>query len=126
MILVDTSVWVDHLRYQDAELVRLLEAGRVLCHPFVVGELACGHLRGRRAVLALLRGLPSAPRAHDHEVLWWIEAHALMGRGLGYIDMHLLVSIRLEPEAALWTHDRRLGEVAAELGLAYGPRASRD
>ena len=118
MMLVDTSVWIDHLRHGEAELTTALEAARVGMHPFVVGELACGNLRARSEVLGLLQALPSLPVATDKEVLFFMDEHALMGRGIGYVDMHLLASIRLGG-ALLWTRDKRLHAIAAGLGLAY-------
>lgn len=119
MILVDTSVWIDHLRSGDPLLARTLENGQILMHPYVVGELACGDLRQREEVLRLLGDLPSVPTATDPEVLDMIERRALMGRGIGYIDMHLLASTVLAADARLWTRDRRLARVAAELELAF-------
>lgn len=119
MILVDTSVWVDHLRAGAPELAHALEAGLVYCHPFVIGELACGNLRNRREVLELLSNLPGLPVATDQETLEFIERRGLMGRGIGYIDVHLLASVVLEPPARLWTLDRRLAAVASELGVAH-------
>lgn len=118
MILVDTSVWVDHLRLGDAELVTALQAMQVGMHPWVVGELACGHLRARIEVLGLLQSLPQMPIANEREVLFFIDKHALMGRGIGYVDVHLLASARLA-HAWLWTRDKRLHVIATELGLAH-------
>ena len=118
MILVDISVWIDHLRHGDAELTTALEAGQVDMHPFVVGELACGNLRARAEILGLLHALPPIAVATDNEVLFFIEEHALMGRGIGYVDAHLLASARLGG-AMLWTRDKRLHTTAAELGLAH-------
>lgn len=119
MMLVDTSVWIDHLRHGDAELAAALQAGQVVgMHPFVVGELACGNLRARAEVLGLLQALPPVPVATDKEVLFFMDKHALMGRGIGYVDMHLLASTRLGG-ALLWTRDKRLHAIAAELGLAH-------
>ena len=117
MMLVDTSVWIDHLRHGDAALTAALEAGRVWMHSFVLGELACGNLRSRVEVLGLLQALPPMPVSTDKEVLFFIDQHELMGRGIGYIDVHLLASARLGG-AQLWTRDKRLHTVAAELGLA--------
>jgi predicted nucleic acid-binding protein len=118
MILVDTSVWIDHLRAGDEGLaVRLIEA-RVLMHPFVLGELACGNLRNRDEVLSLLKDLPAATLAGDEEVLFFIERHALMGHGIGYIDAHLLASVSLDSPARLWTRDKRLRLLAEALGLS--------
>lgn len=119
MILVDTSVWIDHLRAGAPALVTELEQGRVLTHPYVVGELACGHLRDRAQVLRLLGHLPQAPVATDREALSFIEQRALMGQGIGYIDVHLLASVVLSATARLWTRDRRLGAVARDLRLAF-------
>lgn len=123
MILVDTSVWIDHLRHGDAALAASLEAGQVAIHPFVVGELACGNLRDRAEVLGLLQSLPTLVVASDKEVLFSIEAHALAGLGIGYVDVHLLTSAKLSG-ATLWTRDKRLLTVAAGLGLAQ-PEARR-
>jgi len=121
VILVDTSVWVDHLRIGDQTVVSLLELGRVLVHPFVVGELALGTLRQRHPILAALQDLPHAIAATDQEVLQFIERNALMGRGIGYVDAHLLASTQLTPGSSLWTRDKRLSAVAEGLGLAGKP-----
>ena len=115
MILVDTSVWVDHLRSGEPLLVAVLEGARVMMHPFVLGELACGNLANRSEVLELLAGLPAAPTATYPEALGFIERRALMGRGIGYVDVHLLASIALSGYGHLWTRDRRLAAVAREL-----------
>ena len=112
MILVDTLVWVSHLRKQDSDLVAQLTRGRVLMHPFVLGELACGNLPNRRELLDLFRGLPIAPVATDDEAMGYIDAHELMGRGIGFIDVHLLASVALAETARIWTRDQRLAEVA--------------
>ena len=117
MILVDTSVWVEHLRRGLPRLATLLQEGKVLIHPWVIGELACGNLRNRHQVLELLQGLPKATVASDAEVLLLIERELLMGRGIGYIDAHLLASARLS-HCRLWTQDRHLAAVAQEQGLA--------
>lgn len=119
MILVDTSVWIDHLRIGSPALAEALEHARVLMHPFVLGELACGNLENRNEVLQLLSDLPKAPMASDPEVLTFIERRALMGRGIGYVDVHLLASAVLAGSARLWTRDKRLDAVAAELGVGY-------
>ena len=121
MILVDTSVWVDHLRKGDQVLGRLLFAGRVLAHPFIIGELSLGVLRQREAVLGALMDLPQATIATEEEVFRFIEANGLPGSGIGYVDGHLLAATRLTPGAALWTRDKRLSEVAERLGLAAHP-----
>ena len=125
MILADTSVWVDHLRASDKALVVLLEAGMVLAHPFVTGELALGNLRQREFVLQALADLPHADVATDAEVLHFIERHALFGRGIGYIDAHLLAAVQLTAGTELWTNDKRLHGVAVQLGLAITPSRSR-
>ena len=119
MILVDTSVWVDHLRSADAELADALERGAVVMHPFVVGELACGNLNDRAAILELLRDLPPALTADSDEVLGFIERHRLHGKGIGYVDAHLLASIALTDDSKLWTGDKRLRAVAQGLAMAY-------
>ena len=122
MILVDTSVWIDHLRAGDDALAGLLDAGSVLIHPFVIGELALGALKQRDVVLDALSDLPSAAVADDGEVLHFIHRHALFGRGVGYVDAHLLASAALTAGSTLWTRDRRLHDVAARLSLAAAPR----
>ncbi len=118
MILVDTSVWVEHLRQGENALVKLLEQNEVLMHPLVVGEIACGNLRHRNAVLSLMDNLPAATQASNEEARLLIEQAGLMGSGLGFIDVHLLASARLTPETMLWTHDRRLRAAAATLSLS--------
>lgn len=117
MILVDTSVWVDHLRRDNAPLAKLLDAGRVLIHPFVIGEVALGHMRQRKVILAALSDLPRTQVATEEEVLSFIEHNTLFGRGVGYIDVHLLAAVRLTPGSSLWTKDRKLHAVADALGL---------
>lgn len=111
MILVDTSVWVDHLRAGDAELSRLLADVQVLTHPFIVGEIALGNLARRRAVLGALRNLPVAAIARDDEVHRFIQTAPLHGMGIGYVDAHLLAAARLS-NVALWTRDQRLANAA--------------
>jgi len=118
VILVDTSVWIDHLRARDAALVRRLDAGEVLGHPFVLGELALGSLRQRELVLTALGDLPQASVATDPEVLSFVEREQLYGFGIGYVDAHLLAAARLTAGASLWTRDRRLHEAAMRLGVA--------
>jgi predicted nucleic acid-binding protein len=118
LILVDTSIWIDHLRAGGDVLANLLDAGRVLMHPFVMGELALGEMRQRGTILDALANLPRAELATDAEVLGFINRQALFGRGIGYVDVHLLASVRLTPGAELWTRDNRLRSVAEELGLA--------
>jgi predicted nucleic acid-binding protein len=119
-MLIDTSVWVEHLRRSDPTLSALLDRGEVECHPFIVGELACGSLRRRSEVLSLLRRLPQVPVAGHDEVLTFMERRHLMGRGVGWIDVHLLASAALS-NTLLWSRDRRLSEVARELHLCAEP-----
>jgi predicted nucleic acid-binding protein len=119
VIVVDTSVWVDHLRKGVPRLAAALDRGDVLMHPFVLGELACGNLRNRREVLRLLGDLPATPMATHAEVLEFIDRRALMGRGMGYVDVHLLAAAALAGSARLWTRDRRLAAAAADLRLAH-------
>ncbi len=119
MILVDTSIWIDHLREGSSALAKALEDAQVLMHPFVLGELACGNLRNREMLLGLLSELPTALRATDPEALIFIKERALMGRGLGYLDVHLLASVLLAGNARLWTRDKSLHTVAVELGVAH-------
>ncbi len=121
MILVDTSVWVDHLRQGDSELSRLLETSRACIHAFVIGELACGNLRQRHEVLALLNDQPMVVHADDREVLSMIESRRLMGKGIGYIDAHLLAATILDGGTRLWTRDKRLAQIADTMGVLYRP-----
>ena len=116
MILVDTSVWVDHLRKGNSELVALLKEGVVLCHPFVVGELACGGIRNREEILALLRALPKATVAENEEALALATDQRLHGKGLGWIDVHLLASSLLTG-CPLWTLNKALQAAAKRLGI---------
>jgi predicted nucleic acid-binding protein len=117
VVLVDTSVWVAHLRHGAIGLTELLDGARVVCHPWIVGELACGNLRNRPEIISLLQRLPEAIQAEHTEVMQFIDNNSLMGQGLGYIDMHLLAAARLTG-VPLWTLDKRLHEAAARLGVA--------
>jgi predicted nucleic acid-binding protein len=119
VILVDTSVWIDHLRKPEPRLMAALGAGQALIHPFVVGELACGNLKNRVELLSLLLDLPRAPIATDAEALDFIDRRELMGRGIGYVDVHLLASVALAGTARLWTRDKRLAAVAEDLRLNF-------
>ncbi len=119
MILVDSSIWIDHLRSGDQTLVELLNASRVLMHPFVLGELACGNLRNRSEILSLLKGLPQAAVASHAEVMFFTERQSLMGKGVGYVDAHLLAAVALDGPTQLWTRDKRLRKLAASLEVAY-------
>lgn len=118
MVLVDTSVWIEHFRRASAQLIGLLENGEAAVHPFVVGELACGNLKNRSEILALLHALPESPRADDEEVLYFIDRHSLAGTGLGLIDVHLLASCHLG-ELPLWTKDKRLCAAATTLDHSW-------
>jgi predicted nucleic acid-binding protein len=118
MVLVDTSVWVDHLRSGNIRLEKLLNDGHVICHLFIVGELACCNLSNRSEILSLLQALPLATHAEHEEVMHFIGNYSLMGKGLGYIDMHLIVSAILT-EIPIWTLDRRLKNVSETLGMKY-------
>lgn len=116
MVIVDTSVWVLHLREGNSGLERLLNDGDVVCHPFIMGELACGNLNKRDEILSLLQALPIATEGNHEEIMQLIENYRLMGRGLGYINMHLLASALLTG-VPIWTLDKKLSEVSAELGI---------
>jgi len=118
VVLVDTSVWVSHLHRGEAHLARLLDDAQVVTHSFIVGELACGQLKNRREILSLLQALPSVPTVSQEEVMYFIERHSLPGRGVGFIDAHLLASARLAG-ASLWTLDTPLKRVAEKLNLSY-------
>jgi predicted nucleic acid-binding protein len=121
MVLVDTSVWVSHLREMNADLAHLLDDGEVACHPFIVGELACGNLKNRTVILSLLEALPMVAALEHEEVLTFIEIHSIMGKGLGYIDIHLLASAVLS-RFPIWTLDRRLEQAADFLRVQYQAR----
>jgi len=118
LILVDTSIWIDHLRARDEQLATLLDTGKVLAHPFVTGELALGNLVNRQVVLGALQELPQASVATDAEVLQFIGEKTLFGSGIGYTDTHLLAAVLLMPGSTLWTRDKRLRAVASRLGVA--------
>ncbi len=118
-ILVDTSIWIDHLRRNNPDLRFLLNRGQVVIHPMVIGELACGNLPNRFDVLEQLEGLPQVSVATDVEVLFFIEQRQLMGRGIGYIDAHLLASAMFDRDALLWSRDRRLMSLATEMDIGY-------
>jgi predicted nucleic acid-binding protein len=119
VILVDTCVWVDHFNARAPELARILERDWVVTHPFVIGELACGNIRSRTEVLAMLRRLPLVTPATDANAMAMIEFRSLMRRGLTYGDVHLLASAAITDDVKLWTRDKRLFAVADSMGLAY-------
>jgi predicted nucleic acid-binding protein len=120
VILVDTSIWIDHFRSSNRVLGELLNDEQVLVHPFVLGEIACGNLQNRREIVTLMQALPTAPKASDGEILAFIEQRDLMGRGVGLIDMHLLASCLMQP-CLLWTADKRLKIIAEELETTFEP-----
>lgn len=123
MVLVDTSVWVSHFRRSDPLLEKLLNDGNVLCHDFIIGELACGRLKARKEILSLLKALPATPVVAHEELLYFIERKGLMGAGIGWVDVHLLASAQLSG-VPLWTLDGRLRRVAERLRLAYPAAAA--
>jgi predicted nucleic acid-binding protein len=116
MILVDTSVWIEHFRAGNERLKTLLFDQQVLCHPFVVGELACGTLQKREAILAILKALPEAHLLEHKEVMSFLEAQRLYGHGIGWVDAHLLASTLLTG-CAIWTFDKPLRRAAAALNV---------
>jgi len=124
MVLVDTPVWVSHLREGDIGLERLLNEGAVVCHPFIMGELACGNIKNRTEILSLLQSLPPAIQAEHEEVMRFIDNHKLMGKGLGYIDIHLLASALLT-DVPIWTLDKKLNDISAALGIAFDKKTIR-
>jgi predicted nucleic acid-binding protein len=119
VILVDTAIWINHLRTPSKLLGQLLELEQVLIHPFVVGELACGNLANRKEIISLLHSLPFAPKADDDEILFFVERHKLMGRGLGLVDVHLLASTTIGG-GSIWTADNKLRLAARNLGIEFG------
>ena len=124
MILVDTSVWVSHLRVGNANLLKLLNQGEAVCHSFIFGELACGNLANRSEILSLVQTLPMAIEAEHDEVLHFIDHNRLMGRGLGLIDVHLIASAQLS-SIPIWTLDKKLEKVCAELGIGVNKKLTR-
>ena len=120
MILVDTSVWISHLRDGNARLENMLLEGLVSSHPFIIGELACGNLKNREAVISLIKELPQANTVDDEEILLYIEKKSIAGKGIGLIDAHLLASAELS-DFYLWTYDKRLKQIAEEIYLDYKP-----
>jgi predicted nucleic acid-binding protein len=118
MVLVDTSIWVSHFQEGNPHLKDLLLNGHVVCHSFIIGELACGNLQNREEILSLMQALPSAMIPEDEEVLELIDTQQLMGMGLGYVDVHLLASSLLS-ETPIWTEDKKLKEAARKLNVSY-------
>lgn len=120
MVLVDTSVWVSHFRKGNPHLEALLQDGDVVCHPFIVGELACGRIKNRSEILSLLQSLPMAEPVDLNEALKFIDGNCLMGIGLGFIDIHLLAAALLT-EVPLWTLDKKLGKASSKLEINFTP-----
>ena len=118
MVLVDTSIWVTHFRQGNRQLENLLIEAAVMCHPFIIGELACGNLKNRNEILSLLKSLPLALTIEFDEFIFFIERNRLMEIGIGFVDVHLLASAQLT-EIPLWTADKRLKSAATKLDLAY-------
>jgi predicted nucleic acid-binding protein len=118
MVLVDTSVWVSHFRHGNVDLQKLLHDGEVVSHPFIVGELACGNLKNRHEILTYLQSLPMTILAEDEEVLKFIENNQLMGKGLGYIDVHLIASAVLT-NVLVWSLDKTLDKFTKRIGINY-------
>lgn len=118
MILVDTSIWINHLRDGDRHLERLLLDGEVWCHTYILGELACGNIKNRKEIISLLQALPQSPPVEFNEFLYFIDQNQLNGMGIGFVDIHLLASSKLDG-LKLWTADKRLANAASELGLKY-------
>ena len=118
MVLVDSSVWMNHFRSSNSHAVALLKTNSVAIHPFVIGEIACGNLARRATVLGLLRALPQVAAASEDEVLFFLERNRLAGQGIGYVDAHLLVAAAIS-SAPIWTADKRLAAIAAKLGISY-------
>jgi len=121
VILADTSIWVDHLSKGDPRMIELLDAGAIVVHPHVIGEIALGNLRKRDLIIGQLRALPQIMAADDDEMTDFIANRALFGTGLGYVDVHLLASTTLSPNVSLWSRDKRLAEAATRLGVAHHP-----
>jgi predicted nucleic acid-binding protein len=123
-ILVDTSVWIKHLREGDPDLIRLLEQGLVACHPFILGEIACGDIRNRYEIISLLNDLPSTDILDHSDIMEFIENRKIMNKGIGYIDVHLLGSA-LVSETPLWTFDKALKKIAIQLSIEYDVKLKR-
>jgi predicted nucleic acid-binding protein len=119
MVLVDASIWIDHLRLKDEQLITLLELGQVFIHPMIIGELACGYLQNRQQLLSLWNNLPCVTEASHNEALHCLEKNKLMGKGIGYIDLHLLASTLLTSNTSVWTRDRRLDDLAERLNICW-------
>ena len=118
MVLVDTSIWVAHLRQGSRRLEKLLMDAEVMCHSLVIGELACGNLKNRNEIISLLQSLPMAPTIEFDEFLFFIDRNQIMGKGIGLVDVHILASAQLTG-VPFWTADKRLKSVADQLELTF-------
>lgn len=123
-VLVDTSVWVDHLRQADKTLTQLLNQGQVSIHPMIIGELVCGNLNNRAQLISLWNNLPSVSEANHEEALFCLDTHQLMGRGIGFVDLHLLAATLISANTRLWTKDRRLNVIAQSLNVGFVKRCN--
>lgn len=119
MILIDTSIWIDHFRAPEKRVISILDDGKLLAHPFIIGEIMLGNMRGRERIADLLGRIPQAIVANADEMLAFISLNRLGGRGIGYVDAHLLAAARLTPDTQLWSRDKRLAATARELGVGY-------
>ncbi len=124
MVLVDTSIWVAHLHQGSRQLEKLLMDAEVMCHPFIIGELACGNLKNRKEIISLLQSLPMAPTIEFDEFLFFIEKNHSMGKGVGFVDVQLLASAKLAG-IALWTADKRLNSAADQLELTFKQKITK-
>lgn len=118
LVLVDTSIWINHLRTGNPKLKTLLNKTKVVCHPFIIGELACGNIKNRKEILSLLETLPASQVVHNEEFHYFLEHNKLMGKGIGFVDVHLLASATLS-QIPIWTEDKNLKKVAKHLNLSY-------
>ena len=121
MILADTSVWINHLRHGDEHLESILYKGKVMSHAHIIGELACGNIINRKEILSFLQELPMVPLIEFNEYRFFIDEHDLNGKGIGFVDIHLLASAKLA-QVKLWTEDKRLNTAAIKLGVNYKKR----
>ena len=124
MVLVDTSIWVTHLRHGSRQLEKLLMGAEVMCHPFIIGELACGNLKNRNEIISLLQSLPMAPTIEFDEFLFFIDRNHLIGKGIGFVDVHLLASAQLTG-LPFWTADKRLKSAADQLELTFKQKITK-
>ncbi len=120
-LLIDSSVWIDHFEIKDISVTDLLKLPNICCHPYIVGEVAIGNLGNRNEVLETMKGLPTVEVARQDFVLKFVRQRKLYGKGIGFVDCHLLASTQITPNTLLWTSDKRLKRMASELGVAYLP-----